>query len=109
MITTILLGLLILLAAYIGSQRQLSILESAAVAITIALGGTMVVFPELANAVARMLNVGRGADLLLYLVALSGIFVSANFYFRFRRVDEHLVMLVRYLAISKPLNVPEED
>lgn len=109
MITTILLGVLILLAAYIGGQRRLSIIEAAAVAMTIGIGATLVLFPDWANAVAKRLNVGRGADLLLYLLTLSGIFVAANFYFRFRHIEERLVILVRQLAISQPLNVPKED
>jgi hypothetical protein len=43
----------------------------------------MIAFPDLANSVARHLNAGRGADLLLYLLALSGIFTgSAAGHFR---------------------------
>jgi hypothetical protein len=82
MITAILLGLLVLLAACIDSQRRLSVL-ALAVAFTIGIGATMIAFPDLANSVARHLNAGRGADLLLYLLALSGIFTgSAAGHFR---------------------------
>ncbi|MGH9664020.1 MAG: DUF2304 family protein, partial [Bryobacteraceae bacterium] len=106
MITIIFLVVLVLLAAYIGSQRRLSVLEAAAVFCMLATGATMVAFPDLANAIARRLNVGRGADLLLYLLALSGVFVAANFYFRFRQIHESLVVLVRHLAILQPLHAP---
>lgn len=108
MITTVLLSLLMLLAAYIGGQRRLSILEATTVLSIMGIGGAMIISPDLANSAAHSLGVGRGADLLVYLLALSVIFIAANFYFRFRHLEEKLVVLVRQLSISQALNSPKQ-
>lgn len=99
MITPILLVGLGMLLAYVGSHRRLSLFQFTVVFLVFATGATFVVAPNLANRTANALNVGTGANLLLYFAVLAGIFVSANFYFRFKQLEQVLVNIVRELAI----------
>ena len=55
--------------------------------------------PELTVGVARFLGIDRGADLVFYcgiLAMLAGFFLT---YVRLRRIDRHVTVLVRQLAI----------
>lgn len=52
--------------------------------------------------VAAWVNVGRGADLLLYFSVLCGVLIAANFYFRFRETERILTEIVRQMAIVSP-------
>src|SRR5690348_6791364 len=109
MITPVLLAFLALILAYVGSHRNLSKLQFLFVALFFAAGGLFVLFPDLATLAARSLNVGRGADLLLYFAALSGVLVAANFYFRFKQTERVLTEIVRQLAIASPLHEPRKQ
>jgi len=102
MITTLLLLALILLLAYIGSHRRLSRSQFAVVSLFFTFGSTLVVTPGLANRIAHFLNVGRGADLLLYFAVLGAVYAAAHFYFRFKQIEQALVSIVRDLALLKP-------
>jgi hypothetical protein len=104
MITPILICLLIALSAYIGSSRQLSVFQFLIISSVFGIGAVLVLFPWLANRVAQLLNVGRGADLLLYFAVLSGAYVAAALYFRFKRLEEKLAVIVREMAIASPLS-----
>jgi hypothetical protein len=59
--------------------------------------------PELTNEAAHLLGIGRGADLLLYAVAMA--FLAACFYFyqRTRRLEADVTRVVRHLAIREAL------
>jgi small membrane protein len=58
-----------------------------------------VLLPDQLNRLANAVGVGRGADLLLYLLTLSFIFVVFNNYVHNRQEQKRLVMLARKLAI----------
>lgn len=100
MIVPLLLISLALILAYIGSRKQLSRLQFAIVALFLTGGGVTVVFPQVTTRVAQVFNVGRGADLLLYFAVLCGVFIAANFYFRFKQTERQLTDIVRQLAIQ---------
>lgn len=62
--------------------------------------GAVTIFdPELTTRVARRLGIARGADLLIYLVALA--FIASWFYFyqRLRTLSNAVTVLTRELAI----------
>lgn len=64
------------------------------------LGVLMVMLPDLSNAMAHFLGVGRGADLLTYL-GLSGLaFLWLLMYSRLRTLDERMTVLARALAMN---------
>jgi hypothetical protein len=57
--------------------------------------------PNDVNWVANRLGVGRGADLLLYALAVCTIFLVLNTYMRFRAIDRQFTELVRSLALRE--------
>lgn len=103
MIVPVLLLGLALILAYIGSRKRLSRLQFLFVILFFLLGAISVVFSELTMRLAALLNVGRGADLLLYFAVLCGVLIAANFYFRFKETERMLTEIVRQIAVSSPL------
>jgi hypothetical protein len=69
------------------------------VLIAVAIGS--VLDPGITTAVARHLGVGRGADLVLYLLVIAFAFTSAGLYFRSRDLDRRLEMIIRQVAIRE--------
>lgn len=65
----------------------------------LALNVWAVLRPDDVTAVAQRLGVGRGADLLLYLLVVAFIFVVLNFYLRFRDMSERFTDLARAVAL----------
>jgi hypothetical protein len=64
------------------------------------LGAAAAIFdPDLTNRAAGWLGIGRGADLLIYVVALAFAVVSFYFYTRLRRLESNLTVIVRELAL----------
>jgi len=59
-----------------------------------------VVFPDASTQIARILGVGRGTDLLLYLVIFAGVHAFLLLYMRTRRLERKLTELVRAMAIQ---------
>ena len=108
MIIPILLLGLALILAYIGSHRSITRIQLLFITAFFGIGATMVARPNLANRAASLLNVGRGADLLMYFAVLSGVLIAANFYFRFKQNEQVVTTIVRQLAILSPMR-PTED
>jgi hypothetical protein len=102
MIVPVLLIGLALIFAYVGSRKQLSRLQFLFLAVFFAAGAVSVVFQDLTMRAAAFLNVGRGADLLLYFSVLLGVLFSAHFYFRLKETERVLVEIVRRIAILTP-------
>jgi small membrane protein len=70
-------------------------------------GAVLVLFPELANYAASLVGVGRGADLLLYLLVLAvyagGLLAMA----KFRRLERQMTELVRQVALREASDPPK--
>lgn len=64
-------------------------------------GIVSIAHPQLLNDLARMVGVGRGADLLLYLLILAFIFYALNVYLKFKEYDARLVKLSREIALTE--------
>lgn len=63
--------------------------------------GVAVLWPSITEKIANTLNIGRGADLVLYcavLVMLAGFWAI---YIRLRRVRRDVTLLVRHIAIQE--------
>lgn len=60
-----------------------------------------VIRPDDLTWVANQVGVGRGADLLLYLLAIAFIFLAFNTYLRFRGIDQRFTDLARAIAIRE--------
>jgi hypothetical protein len=61
--------------------------------------GIAILRPEVTNTVARFLGIGRGADLVLYVLALSFLVSLVYFYHKYRQLNSDLTEIVRSLAI----------
>lgn len=59
-----------------------------------------IVLPDSTNDVAAWLGVGRGADLLLYGLAIAFIFFVFNVYIKFQQQRNMLYRLARKIAIA---------
>lgn len=64
-----------------------------------AVGIVGVIMPDSLTAVAHRLGVGRGADLLLYLVTMATIFGFVSNSLRSREEQSHLITLSRKVAL----------
>ncbi len=64
-------------------------------------GGLAVIFPELTNDIAHIVGVGRGADLITYVVAVVVMFVLLHYYTKFVELQRQLTGVVRELAILR--------
>lgn len=77
--------------------KKLMLVGFAAIAVV------FVVSPGVSDRVAQSVGVGRGADLLLYLLLVTFLFVSVNTYLKFRDYDDQITLLARRLAIEEAL------
>lgn len=57
--------------------------------------------PELTTRVANLVGVGRGADLLLYVLTAVFLYVVVGFYLKFRDVERQVTVLARRLALDE--------
>ena len=71
------------------------------VAGALGLAALAVVFPGLTDQAARTVGVGRGADLINYLVEVSLLFVIGHYYTKFVEHQQQITQLVRELAILR--------
>jgi hypothetical protein len=65
------------------------------------LGAGAVLFPSAVTWVASLLGVGRGTDLLLYLLVPVFLCVSISMYRRIQELEDRLVTLARRVAIAE--------
>jgi small membrane protein len=67
----------------------------------------MIIAPDLTDAVARILGVGRGADLLLYALTMAFIYVTINSYLKFKELEDRNVELARRIAVEGVIPPPD--
>jgi len=94
---------LALCLAYALAELRRSPLSGALLTLTV-LGGLYFVWrPEHANAVANMVGVGRGADLLLYCWILASLMVALKLNLKIRAKEQVMTELARKFALRDPL------
>jgi len=99
MIKIPLIAMLIFCALYGWRQRKLSPLVGLLTPLTCAAGVTLVLKPDWSSEAARLLGVGRGADLILYIWTALSMLILANVHFRLRAYQRMITILSRELAI----------
>ena len=62
---------------------------------------TSVIFPDIWNALARVVGVGRGADLLFYGTIMVLLGYMATSYVRFRELEQRFTALARRIALDE--------
>ncbi|MDQ2776582.1 MAG: DUF2304 domain-containing protein [Acidobacteriota bacterium] len=68
-----------------------------------------VIFPDATSSIAHMLGVGRGADLLLYVGLLAGVYSFLLLYLRTRRLERRMTDQIRALAIRDAVRLGNEQ
>ena len=96
-----LVALLFLRSAYRVVRRERSRWGSFVGAVIWFSAGVAIVRPEVTNELAALLGIGRGADLLLYLLAISFLASSFYFYQKYHRLESDLTRVVRHLAVRE--------
>lgn len=66
-------------------------------------GGLSVSRPDLTARVARLLGIGRGADLVMYAAVVVSMIGFLAVYVRLRRLRREMTLVVRHLAIRDAL------
>jgi small membrane protein len=64
-----------------------------------ALGIFVVIFPDSSNTLAHKVGVGRGADLLLYLLTVAFLLSILNAYLKSKEEERRVVKLARKVAL----------
>jgi small membrane protein len=68
-----------------------------------------VIFPDATSSIAHLLGVGRGADLLLYVGLLAGVYSFLLLYLRTRRLERRMTDQIRALAIRDAVRLGSEQ
>lgn len=68
-----------------------------------------IIFPEKANEVANLFGVGRGADLLLYVLTVAFIYLIIDIQMKFQQHKTQLHKLARKIALTDALNKYDID
>jgi len=63
--------------------------------------GVAILWPQVTSKVARLLGIGRGADLVFYCAVVIMLIGFWTIYIRLRRVRRDITLLVRQLAIQE--------
>jgi hypothetical protein len=105
----LLITLLVLLAVFVIWQKITSPAVRSTALIILAIGAYFVWQPEDANAVAHVVGVGRGADLLMYLWVVITFSAVLVLYLKIVEMSRMLTELARRLALSQPLYPPDRS
>ena len=85
-----------------GRRTALSLLLRRAIALlAIAVGAVAVLFPDLVTQVANAVGVGRGTDLVVYLLCVAFLFTTIGLHMRLAALHDRFVELSRRLALSE--------
>jgi small membrane protein len=96
----------LLLAKLIGNPRssRIKAWKKIAIIIFILIAIFAVLFPDSSNKLANLVGVGRGADLLLYLLTTAFVFSTFNGYVTNKIEQERYVILARKIALLEAQN-----
>ena len=97
----VILIILSLFAAIIGSIAFRSRLAARLTAVLLFLiAALFVMFPNSSTEIAHALGVGRGTDLLVYLLLFAGVHSLLLLYIKIRKMERKITELVRAIAIQ---------
>lgn len=66
-----------------------------------AFGIYFVLFPKVTTTISNELGVGRGTDLLLYVIIIGVLFTLIAFYIQLRKLKAQITILIREKAINE--------
>lgn len=88
-----------LAGARLGDSPRDMAVKRLSILVVFALGSVAVIFPDVVTRVAQAVGVGRGTDLVLYLLVVVSALVWLGTYKRLSRFDDQLTQLARAHAI----------
>lgn len=92
------------LLAFRGSRRAIhKVLWRAYVVLVVLAAGVSVVYPDGLTRIAELVGVGRGADLLLYVLVVTFMLVSVVLFRRLAVLERRYTELARELALDRPM------
>jgi hypothetical protein len=97
------------IAFYVYRRFRTSILDVIVFFSFLAAGLLFIAVPGLTTTMARMLGVGRGADLIFYLAILFFGFVCLKLYERIKKLESLLHQVIRDKAIKDAVNLRPEE
>jgi len=103
-IQPILITLLLLAVAFHFRGVASRLLSRVVIVAFVLLGATFVVNPEWTNRIARLVGVGRGADLVLYLLFPTTISMFLHLYRKNRELQQKLTGLARHIALQQAMH-----
>lgn len=97
----LLIAAFLILLVGLGKRRTHATKAWKKIALLLLVAGMVVavLFPELTNAVAHTLGVGRGADLLLYALVVAFVFFAMNNYLHQQDQKDALFRLARKVSL----------
>lgn len=97
----LIVALFALLMWFLRSRNAAAVRATKKVLLLVLLGFAVIAIlnPALTDLLASLLNVGRGADLLLYALTVSFFFFAMNGYLKHLDMEQRIVTLVREVAL----------
>lgn len=99
----IIVTVLMVITSYAFLQKKSAPVVSISVILLSIFGLIFAVAPNLANKIAEMVGIGRGADLITYCFILTTFIAIFNLHLRFRKNEERLTKIVRAMAMLTAL------
>src|SRR5688500_936543 len=96
----LLINLFILLLLYLRFFRN-RVFNMLFFVVLFMLGIIFVINPDITTKIAEFVGVGRGVDLVIYLLLLVFFFLFIALFYKSRNIDKTLIELVRKIAIKE--------
>ena len=98
------------LLAFRGSRRAIhKVLWRGYVVLVVLAAALSVIFPNSLTRVAKLVGVGRGADLLLYLLVVTFLLVSVVLFRRINELERRYTQLARTMAVRDAISASDKD
>ena len=101
LIRILLLAFLTAIGYFVFLRRQKLPLHILVLMPLLGIAALFVALPNITNTIARFFGVGRGADLISYLVEIGLLFVVIHYYTKFVELQTQITRLVRELALLR--------
>ena len=97
------------LLAFRGSRKAIHKLMWRGYVVLVMLAAALsVLFPDALTEVANAVGIGRGADLLLYVLVVTFMFLSVVFFRRLTELERRYTQLARRMAVLQALPPPSD-
>jgi hypothetical protein len=98
------------LLAFRGSRRAIHKVLWRVYILLVVMGAVLsILFPDLLTSIAGFVGVGRGTDLLLYVLVVTFMLVSVVLFRRVAELERRYTQLAREIAVSSALAKRRED